>query len=443
MTERDYDVVLFGATGFTGQLVAERLVERAPEGTRIALAGRSLAKLGAVRDGLGPQAAGWPLLLADSANDSTLTKLARSTVAIASTVGPYLKYGLPLVEACAKAGTHYVDLTGEVLFMRASADAYDQMARESGARIVHSCGFDSIPSDLGVLLLHEAAGALGQTTLLVKDARGGFSGGTLASGRAQAEAMAADPAARAIASDPYSLSPDRDAEPDLDGQGDLAGERDLSGAVHHPDLGWLGSFVMGPTNSRVVRRSNALAGYPYSREFRYQEAMSFGEGLSARAKATGMSAGMGALGAAMSFGPTRSGMGKVLPKPGEGPSAEDRAAGHFRMDIHGYGLDGQHYVATVAAQGDPGYAATSLMLAEAVLLAASGDPDLPDVAGVLTPATGFGMALVERLRAAGMTFDVGLAPTPEPSEDDTQADDAGAEDASAEDAAGEDATTAD
>ena len=436
MTERDFDVVLFGATGFTGQLVAERLVERAPEGTRIALAGRSLAKLGSVRDGLGPRAAGWPLLLADSANESTLTKLARSTVAIASTVGPYAKYGLPLVEACAKAGTHYVDLTGEVLFMRASADAYDEMAKASGARIVHSCGYDSIPSDLGVLLLHEAAGPLGQTTLLVKDTRGGFSGGTLASGRVQAAAMASDPEARAIAADPYSLSPDRDAEPDLDGQGELAGERDLSGAVHHPDLGWLASFVMGPTNSRVVRRSNALAGYPYSREFTYQEAMSFGEGLAARAKATGMSAGMGALGAAFNFGPTRSGMGKVLPKPGEGPSAEDRAAGHFRMEIHGYGLDGKHYVATVAAQGDPGYAATSLMLAESVLLAASGDPDLPDVAGVLTPATGFGMALVERLRAAGMTFEVGLAPEPEPSEAqgdavDAEADDAGTEDASA------------
>ena len=150
--------------------------------------------------------------------------------------------------------------------MRASVDAFDEMAKESGARIVHSCGYDSIPSDLGVLLLHEAAGPLGQTTLLVKDTRGGFSGGTLASGRVQATAMAADPEAREIVADPYSLSPDRDAEPDLDGQGELARERDLSGAVHHPDLGWLAPFVMGPTNSRVVRRSNALAGYPYSRD---------------------------------------------------------------------------------------------------------------------------------------------------------------------------------
>ena len=279
---------------------------------------------------------------------------------------------------------------------------------------MHACGFDSIPSDLGVLVLHEVAGPLAETTLLVKDTRGGFSGGTLASGREQAIAMAADPAAREIVADPYSLSPDREAEPD-GGEADSDAESDLNSAVHHPELGWLAPFVMGPTNTRVVRRSNALAGYPYSRTFRYQEAMSFGEGISARAKATGVTAGMGAVGAALGFGPIRSGMGVVLPKPGEGPSAEDRAAGYFRIEIHGWGLDGEHYVATVAADGDPGYAATSLMLAEAVLLAASGDPDLPDRAGVLTPATGLGMPLVERLRAAGMTFEAGLAP--EPSED--------------------------
>ena len=425
MAEREYDVVLFGATGFTGRLVAEQLVERAPEGTRIALAGRSLAKLGAVRDELGAAAAHWPLLLADSSNKATMTTMARSTVAVATTVGPYAKYGLPLVEACAKAGTHYVDLSGEVLFMRASADAYDEIARGTGARIVHACGFDSIPSDLGVLLLHEVAGPLAETTLLVKDMRGSFSGGTLASGRVQAEAVAADPEARRIAADPYALSPDREAEPDLGEDSEPGRDADLSSAVHHPELGWIGPFIMGPTNSRVVRRSNALMGFAYSREFRYQEAMWFGEGLSARAKATGMTAGLGALGAALNFGPARSSMGKVLPKPGEGPSAEDRAAGRFRMEIHGWGTDGQHYVATVAAQGDPGYAATSLMLAESVLLAASGDPALPDTAGVLTPATGFGMPLVERLRAAGMTFEAGLAP--EPAEDPTEDDGAQAE----------------
>ena len=401
MSSREYDVVLFGATGFTGRLVAERLVERAPEGTRIALAGRSLAKLASIRDGLGERAADWPLMLADSSNRSTLTKLARSATAVASTVGPYVKYGLPLVEACARAGTHYVDLTGEVLFMRRSIDACHELAVESGARIVHSCGFDSIPSDLGVLILHEAAGELGETTLLVRSLRGGLSGGTIASMRAQLEALSAKPEAKAVVADPYALSPDRDAEPDL---GD---EADLTGPVHDPQLGWLGPFVMADTNSRVVRRSNALAAYPYSKQFRYREAMGFGDGIAARAKAMGMASGLGALGAAMGFGPTRAGIGRVLPKPGEGPSAEDRAAGHFTMKIHGVGLDESRWVATVASEGDPGYAATSLMLAESVLLAAAGDPGMPERAGVLTPATGLGLPLVERLRAAGMTFDVG------------------------------------
>jgi short subunit dehydrogenase-like uncharacterized protein len=415
MADRDFDVVLFGTTGFTGRLVAERLVERAPAVLRIALAGRSLAKLATVRESLGPAAAEWPLMLVDAADRATVTKLARSTTAVATTVGPYLKYGLPLVEACARAGTHYVDLTGEVLFMRASIDAADEAARESGARIVHACGFDSVPSDLGVLVLNEAAGALGDTTLVVRDVRGAFSGGTLATMKEIAAAVAADPAARALMSDPYSLSPDRAAEPDL---GD---EPDLSSATHDPELGWLGPFVMANANSRVVRRSNALAGYPYSREFRYREAMGFGEGPSARAKATGLGAGLGALGAAMGFGPTRAGIGKVLPKPGEGPSREDRDAGHFRMEVHGHAADGARYVATVAASGDPGYAATSLMMAESVLLAASGDPQLPDRAGVLTPATGFGMPLVERLRAAGMLLEAGPW-TPEDEDESSEED---------------------
>ena len=181
-------------------------------------------------------------------------------------------------------------------------------------------------------------------------------------------------------------------------------------------------FIMAPSNTRVVRRSNALAGYPYSKSFRYREAMGFGEGVAARAKATGMTAGVGALGAAMGFGPTRAGIGKVLPKPGEGPTPEERAAGRFTMEIHGWTPDGQHYVSTVSAQGDPGYAATSVMLAETVLLLASGDPELPARAGVLTPATGLGIPLVERLRAAGFTFETGPAAERDQSEESSEPD---------------------
>jgi short subunit dehydrogenase-like uncharacterized protein len=395
---RDFDVVLYGASGFTGRLVAERLAERAGPGTRIALAGRSLAKLGAVRDALGERAAGWGLILADSGNRATLRAMARSTTALASTVGPYLEHGLPVVAACAREGTHYADITGEVLFMRATIDACHEGAARTGARIVHACGYDSLPSDLGVLVLHEAAGPLGDTTLLVRETKGGVSGGTLATMRVIMAETRSDPSAREMLADPYALSPDRAAEPDL---GD---ESDLTSPHHDPDLGWLGPFVMGTVNTRVVRRSNALAGYPYSRSFRYREALGFGEGVAARAKATGLSAGIGALGAAMGFGPSRAGMERLLPKPGEGPSEDVRAAGYFHMQIHGLGLDGRRLIVEVSADGDPGYAATSLMLAESVLLLASDDADLPDRAGVLTPATGLGMPLVERLRAAGMTF---------------------------------------
>src|SRR5438067_5477169 len=182
-SDREFDLVLYGATGFVGKLTAHHLTATAPEGVRIALAGRSATKLEAVRSSLPPHAHAWPLVTADAADPAALASLARRTVAIATTVGPYLWYGVPLVEACAEAGTHYADLTGEVLFMRRTAEKLHDVAAASGARIVHACGFDSIPSDLGVLLLHELAGgdALADTTLAVTELRGGLSGGTFAS----------------------------------------------------------------------------------------------------------------------------------------------------------------------------------------------------------------------------------------------------------------------
>lgn len=399
MTVRDLDIVLFGATGFTGRLVAQRLAQRAPEATRIALAGRSPHRLEGVRDAIGPRAADWPIILADSTDPDSLRRMAQSTRVVATTVGPYLAHGLTLVEACATGGTHYLDLAGEVLFMRASIDAFDTTARATGARIVHACGFDSIPSDLGVLMLSgSAGGGLDDATLVVREARGGFSGGTVASGRAQAAAIRADPAAGRIAADPYALSPARSREPDLGDEGDLRMP------VHDPELGWLAPFLMAPVNTRVVRRSNALAGYPYSRDFRYREAVGFGEGVSARVRAIAMAAGLGIVAGGLAVPGARHVLGRVLPNPGEGPSEAQRSAGRFRVEIHGHGSDGAPHLAVVAADCDPGYAATSLMLAEAALLAAHGGRDLPDRAGVLTPATAFGAALADRLRVAGMTL---------------------------------------
>ena len=196
-----------------------------------------------MRGELGPRAADWPLLVADSSDPAALAALAARARAVATTVGPYQRHGFPLVQACAEAGTHYADLTGEPLFMREAIDRFDAAARETGARIVHSCGFDSIPSDLGVLALHRAArrddaGELEETTFVLERASGGFSGGTLDSLRGQLDEMRRDPALRRIAGDPYALSPDRAAEPDL------GSERELQTVQRDPELGWLAPFVM-------------------------------------------------------------------------------------------------------------------------------------------------------------------------------------------------------
>jgi short subunit dehydrogenase-like uncharacterized protein len=402
---RDLDVVVFGATGFVGRLTAEYLAANAPERTRIGLAARSRDKLEGVRQALGPRAADWPLLVADAADRGSLDALAGATWAVATTVGPYRRHGLPLVEACAAAGTHYADLTGEVLFIRDSIDRCHATAQASGARIVHACGFDSIPSDLGVLTLHEAAqeadaGELEDTTLLIAGLRGGTSGGTLASMTGQLEDMAGDAEARRIAADPYALSPDRGFEPDL---GD---ESDLRVPVHDDALGtWLAPFVMAMVNTRVVRRSNALQSWAYGRRFRYREAIRAGGGPIGAAKAAAVAGGTGAAFAALSFPPTRAMLDRFLPSPGEGPDEETRRTGFYRIEVHARTSSGRRLVCHVAQRGDPGYAATAVLLGESALCLAADDGGLPDRAGVLTPATAMGHALTERLRAAGVTLD--------------------------------------
>jgi short subunit dehydrogenase-like uncharacterized protein len=395
---RELDVVVFGATGFVGRLTAEYLAKHAPAGVSVGLAGRSREKLERVRASLGRD---WPAIEADSSDPESMTALTERCRVVATTVGPYRKYGLPLVEACARAGTDYVDLTGEVLFIRDSIDRFDSVARENGARIVHSCGFDSIPSDLGVFLLHEAAGELGETTYVVRGMKGGPSGGTIDSVRGMIDDIKRDPAMRRTVEDPYALSPDRGAEPDL---GD---ESDLRAPVHDDDVGeWLAPFVMAAINTRVVRRSNALQEFAYGRRFRYREAMAMGPGLAGRAKATAVAGGIAAAVGGLSVGPTRAVLDRVLPKPGEGPSAEARAKGFFAIEIHTRTPAGERYVCRVAAEGDPGYAATAVMLGESALCLVLDRERLPDRAGVLTPATALDGALVDRLRAAGQTFEV-------------------------------------
>lgn len=402
---RELDVVVHGATGFVGKLTAAYLAEHAPAATRIGLSGRSPEKLERVRSELGPRAADWPLIEADSHDGAALATLARRTTVVASTVGPYQRYGLPLVEACAAAGTHYADLTGETLFMRASIDHHDAAAQASGARIVHSCGFDSIPSDLGVQLLHDEVGRAGdpgeleRTSFVLMGARGGFSGGTLASMKDQLDEANADPEVARLVADPYALSPDRAREPDL---GD---ERDLQGIERDPELGlWLAPFVMASINTRAVRRSNALQDWAYGRRFRYREVMSTG-GLPFGPVIAGATVGgLGALMAGLSFAPTRKALDRLLPAPGDGPDEAARRKGRFSIHIHTRTSTGRRYRAKVSAPGDPGYAATAVMLGESALCLAH-DDGLPPRAGVLTPATAMGAALTQRLRAAGHTYE--------------------------------------
>jgi short subunit dehydrogenase-like uncharacterized protein len=402
--DRELDVVVFGATGFAGRLVAGYLAGHAPGGVRIGLAGRSAQRLAAVRARLGAAASAWPLLAADSADPVSVAALARAARVVVSTVGPYRRLGLGLVEACAAAGTDYADLSGEVLFIRDSIDRCDDIAAGAGARIVHCCGFDSVPSDLGVLLLHHAAradgaGELQDTTLVVTALKGGASGGTLASMMEQQDEMRASAERRRVVQDPYALSPDRPAEPDL---GD---ERDLDWVRYDGDLRmWVGPFVMAGINTRVVRRSNALQCWAYGRRFRYREVTRFGTGPAASVLGAAASAALKAAEAGLAFGPSRAVLGKLLPAPGQGPSEKTRRTGLFRMQIHTRTSAGVRYLGTIQAQGDPGYAATSVMLGESALCLALDRDRLPDRAGVLTPATAMGTALADRLRSAGHTL---------------------------------------
>ncbi len=402
MSQRAHDLVLFGASGFVGKLVAGYLAEHAPDGVRIALAGRTRAKVELVRADLPERGRSWPVLTADSADAAALAELAAGTRAVVTTVGPYARYGLPLVEACARAGTHYADLTGEVLFVRDAIEAADATARETGARIVHACGYDSIPSDLAVAELARRAAADGAGGLTdvqtVATAKGGFSGGTIDSMRAQVAAIKERPELRRIAGHPYALSPDRAAEPAT------RQPRDATPPTRTADGRWAAPFVMAPFNTRIVRRSNALQDWAYGRGFSYGEVMATGGGIGGAVAAGAVTGGLAGVLAGMTFGPTAALLDRVLPAPGEGPDARARARGFFRMVTTGTTEAGRRYRSVASGPGDPGYAATAVMLGEAGLSLAL--DHLPDRAGSLTPATAFGTVLVHRLRAAGHTYEV-------------------------------------
>lgn len=408
---REYDLVLLGATGFTGRLVAEYLLERGLDGARLALAGRSGAKLEQLRTDLARShkaASQVPVLVADSHSRADMERVARAARVVCTTVGPYALHGAELVRACAENGTHYCDLVGEPSFVAEMIARHHERAVNTGARIVTSCGFDSIPSDLGVWMLFDAfsqrSGRLQRARLFMGESRGGFSGGTAASALSSIEAATGDPRVRRVLGNPYALYPVGEP-PGLDG-------RDQREVRFEPDLGmWTAPFVMAVVNTRVVRRSNALLGFAYGRDFRYSEVMSTGKGAKGLSRAVAVTAGTAAVTAALIYPPTRRLIAKRLPQPGEGPSADVRSRGYFVARLIGDGTDGSgrplRLRGRVRGDGDPGYGATRVMLAESALCLLQDELDCEG--GIRTPASTMAAPLLRRLRAAGMTFEVSEA----------------------------------
>jgi short subunit dehydrogenase-like uncharacterized protein len=420
-TTRPYDIVVWGATGVAGGLLADYLVDRyAPDELAVALGGRDADRLEAVATTLTDRYEAWdelPTVVGDATAIDTLRAVARQTTVICTTVGPYTTYGTPLVEACIDVGTDYCDLTGEVNWIREIVDQYHDAAVESDTRIVHSCGFDSVPTDLGTTLVQShATETHGRpcdvVQIYLEDGDGSVSGGTLASFGELFEAASNDPIAQRTLANPYSLAP-RGERDGVDSGEQPGPQRDRLGP------GWTAPSPMAPVNERVVRRSNALLGYPWGREFRCTEVIPTGSGVRGAATAALITTSLAGFKTAMGIDTLRDAIREyVFPDPGEGPTRAAAMDGSFTVRVRGRGTgtDGQFSVeAVVGADLDPGYGATARMLGESGMALLRGDTDSPLDGGVLTPASAIGEPLADRLRAIGFTISVGDA-TPDASE---------------------------
>ncbi|MFP4518064.1 MAG: saccharopine dehydrogenase family protein [Oceanicaulis sp.] len=383
MSRREFDIVVYGATGFTGRLVAEFLASHHPE-LNFAMAGRSEGKLKSVRDEIGAPA-DTPLIVADSDDHQSLLSMSGRAEAVISTVGPYQLYGEPLLRACALNGTDYVDLCGEPAWMKDMIEKYDAQAKESGARLVLSCGFDSVPFDLGVLFLQEEAiRRSGQPITRVKgrvrSMKGTFSGGTAASLRATMQAAMRKPAILGILRDPFALTPG------------FEGPDQPSGLLprHEDDLGkWAAPFVMAPINTKNVHRTNFLLGHPYGEDFKYDEMVLTSPGEAGRKMAEAAQEMM------------KNPFGANPPKPGEGPTKEERESGFYDVLFVAEMPGGETLRYGVKGRYDPGYGSTSRMLAETGIALLSCEAD----GGIGTPGSFLGKALVDRLQEhAEITF---------------------------------------
>ena len=407
---KEFDLVVFGATSFVGEILARYLLDRhGTDSIRWAIAGRSATKLHALQRELGVDGAQLPAIIADSNDEPAMRALCNRARVVISTVGPYALYGETLVRVCAETGTDYCDLTGEVQWIRRMIDRYQTQAIASGARIVHCCGFDSIPSDLGVYALQQAAiqrfgKPLRSISMRVKAMRGGFSGGTAASLLNVAKEAGKDHALRRELANPFSLCP----EP--------SGTRQprTNRAMFDSDFkSWTAPFIMAGINTRIVHRSNALLAQRYGHDFRYSEAVLTGKGLKGRLAATGASGGLAAFMLASALTPTRTVLERfVLPKPCEGPSPEAQRKGFF--DLRFFGRTGESQTDSghtmrgkVTGDRDPGYGSTAKMLGEAAACLAFDLPANEKQGGFWTPASLLGDRLITRLQThAGLRFEI-------------------------------------
>ena len=404
--EKRYDIVLVGATGYVGALIADYMVGAFGDNkVRWAMAGRNAAKLDGVKASLGERGARIATIVVDTSDAKACEALAADTKVILTTVGPYAKFGSELVAACARAGTDYCDLTGETPWIQKMIDAHQAEAEASGARIVHCCGFDSIPSDLGVLFLNEevkkrTGAPCTAIRMRVKSMKGGASGGTIASMMNIVEEATRDANVRRVLSNPYALNP----------KGERQGVRQPGAvpvAYDNDAKSWTAPFVMAAINTRIVHRSNAVMNYAYGRDFKYDEAMMTGGGLLGSPTALAVAGAMGTFGLAAAFGPTRSLLNRfVLPKAGDGPTAEQRESGNYDLLFIGTAKDGRIFKARVTGDKDPGYGSTAKMISQAALCLSETDHDTVG-GGVWTPASALGQRLIPRLiENAGLTFEM-------------------------------------
>ncbi|MBJ6137847.1 saccharopine dehydrogenase family protein [Marinobacter litoralis] len=405
-TQANYDLIVFGATSFVGQILTDYLAKNygVGGGVKWAIAGRSEAKLNDLKATLGAEAADLPVLIADASDETALFALCEQTKVVISTVGPYALYGEPMIKACVSTGTDYCDLTGEVQWISRMIKRYEEQAKLSGARIVHCCGFDSIPSDMGVWFLQKnAEETFGKpcqdVRMRVKVAKGGLSGGTVASMINIAKEVGADPKLRKELANPFSICPPEHRS--------KVRQPNLKSAEYDKDFGaWLAPFVMGAINTRVVHRSNAVQGTRYGKEFTYDEAIMTGKGTKGRLTAYGVVAALGAFLTASAIKPTRWVVEKLVPQPGEGPTPEAQEAGFYDIRFIGRTQDGKTMITKVTGDRDPGYGSTAKMLGEAgVCMAQDIGEELSG--GFWTPSSAMNGKLHERLTSnAGLTFEV-------------------------------------